>query len=424
MSYIFLIVNIVFYGILFHSYYKKRGFDITCYVISIYGFVALIGLYLACHPMSGGHFLEANILSLLYFFIAFCITLKPVSNCARITPGSIVEPSKPFFTAFMLFVALITLIRFPGLISNISRNFILMLYDTSYLSGRYEEMANAGVSGFSTGSYNVVPILGGMIDEIAVFLLMYYLTRPNRKLWITVVLFIASVLSPLGALVQARRGSMAFAILSFGAYYLLFKDCFTYKIKTIVRRIIIVVVAAITCGMTIITISRFSKSYMDDNYATYSMVYYVGQPMHYFCETIDPNGCRWGDRTIPLFKSIITDGAYTYSARTTKYQSMKLGEEVFSTYFGEILLDFGPILGFLFLLLLIGFLNKLGPGAKTQFQFYELIPIMMVIDLLICGWTQSPFSDVGGNLHFIFILLMYLFFKLSAHQKCQKVCYQ
>lgn len=413
MNLIVLLLNLSMYGYLFYKNYKRRGFDITTYIILIYMFVASMGIYLSYHPMSHGQFLHANILALVYLFIAFYITFSPIKICSSLSRENIVPPLNVNFTAFMLFVALITLIRFPGLVRNVSQNFMLMIYDTSYLSDRYEDMANAGASGFSTGSFNIIPILGGMIDEVAVFLLMYYLTQQNRKKWITVTLAIASILSPLGALAQARRGSMVFAILSFGAYFLLFKDCFSDKMQKSVRRVIVVVVSAIVFGMSLITISRFTKSYMEDDYANYSMVYYIGQPMHYFCETIDPNGCRWGDRTIPLFKSMITDGAYTYSARTAKYQSMKLGEEVFSTYFGEILLDFGPILGFLFLLLLVGVLKKLGPRTNSRIEFYELIPIMMLIDLLICGWTQSPFSDVGGNLHFIFLILMYLFFRFK-----------
>ena len=372
-----------------------------------------MGICLSYHPMSHGQFLHANILALLCLFIAFYITISPIKICSSLSRETIVPPSSTNFTIFMLFVALISFIRFPGLIRNLSQNFMLMIYDTSYLSDRYEDMANAGASGFSTGSFNIVAILGGMIDDVAVFLLMYYLTQQNRKKWITVTLAIASTLSPLGALAQARRGSMVFAVLSFGAYFLLFKDCFSDKMLKYVRRVIVVVVSAIVFGLSLITISRFTKSYMEDDYASYSIIYYIGQPMHYFCETLDPNGCRWGDRTIPLFKSFITDGAYTYSARTTKYKSMKLGEEVFSTYFGEILLDFGPILGFIFLLFFVGVLKKLGPRKKCRIEFYELIPIVILIDMLICGWTQSPFSDIGGNLHFIFLILMYMFFKFK-----------
>lgn len=415
MGKITLYLNLLMYGGLLYKRYKERGFDISCYIISIYTFVAIMGIYLGYHPMSNNKFLQANIFYLIYLFIAFYITLSPVSNCPKITRVKLIPPSPYAFKAFMIFVAVITLVRFPDLVSNISKNFMLMILDSSYLSGRYEELANSGTSGFSSGSYNIIAILGGMIDEVSVFLLMYYLTQTKRKKWITLILAIASIISPLGALVQARRGAMVFSILSFGAYYLLFKACFSDKIKIAIRRIVLVAVILITFGMALITISRFTKSYMDDDYATYSMVYYLGQPMHYFCETIDPNGCRWGDRTIPLFKSLLTDGAYSYSERISKYHDMKLGEEVFSTYFGEIILDFGPYLGFIFLLSLVWLLNVLGPRDRNKIQFFELIPIMMLINLLICGWTQSPFSDIGGNLHFIFLMLMYVYFRIRVY---------
>lgn len=411
MNYI-LIINTLVYVFFFLYHYKKKRFDITSYLIFFYGFVALMGVILAYHPLAGNSlFRNVNIFALLYFFVAFIITLKPVNDCHKITLSNLISPQKSGFEAFILFVTVVTIVRLPSLVSNLSQNLMLMLMDDSYLSRQYEELAKAGPSGFFTGSFNIFAILGGMIDVVAVFLLMYYLTRPNKKKWIVIVLAIASVLSPLGALVQARRGSMAFAILSFGAYFILFKDCYTAKIKKVVKRVIVIIISVIAFGATLITISRFTKSYMPTDYACYSVVYYIGQPMIYFCETIDPNGCREGDRTIPLFKSFLTDGAYSYSERISKYQNMNIGEEVFSTYFGEILLDFGPILGFFFLLFLVGFLYMLGPGKRRKIHFYELIPIMMIINLLICGWTQSPFSDVGGNLHFIFLMLTYIYFR-------------
>lgn len=411
MGMISLYLNSFMYGWLLYKRYMKGGFDLSCYIISIYAFVAIMGICLAYHPMSNSIFLRANIIYLVYFFVAFYITLSPVSNCPRITQANIIPPSSFSFNALMIFVAVITIVRLPHLISNLSQNFILMLYDSDYLSNMYEDLADSGPSGFLTGSYNFVAILGGMIDEISVFLLMYYLTRPKRNRWITIMLVCASVISPLGALSQARRGAMAFAILSFIACYFLFKNCYTDKIKKNVRIVILVIISAIALGLSLITISRFSKSYMDDDYASYSVVYYIGQPMINFCETINPNGCRWGDRTIPLVKSLFTDGAYSYSDRMSKYSDMKIGEDVFSTYFGEIILDFGPYLGFVFLLVMVGFLNNLCPKNGSRIHFYELIPIMMLIDVLICGWTQSPFSDIGGNLHFIFFLLMYFYFR-------------
>lgn len=417
MHHFILIINSLVYVFFFLRNYKKKGFDITSYIIAIYGFVAIMGVVLSYHPSTTIQSGNINILSLLFFFVAFLITLKPVKDCTIIKRTNLVPPQEIGLKAFIIFVAVITVMRLPSLISNLSQNLMLMLLDTSYLSGQYEELANSGPSGFSTGSFNIIPILGGMIDVVAVFLLMYYLSRPNRKKWITIVLAVASLISPLGALVQARRGAMVFTILSFLAYYILFKNCYTQKIKKIVKRAIIIIISVIAFGTTLITISRFTKSYMADDYASYSVIYYIGQPMVYFCETIDPNGCRYGDRTIPLFKSIVTDGAYSYSERISKYSNMNIGEEVFSTYFGEILLDFGPILGFVFLLFLVGFLYMLGPGKRRKIQFYELIPVIMIIDLLICGWTQSPFSDIGGNLHFVFMILMYLYFRLMKPQE-------
>ncbi len=416
MEVIFLSINILFYVFFFKKHLTSKGFDVVCFLTLIYIVIATMGLLLYLNPKSSGLYTISLLPQLLLFFV-FLLTIRPINNCATITRGTIIHPSSFVFTSFIVFIAAISLLRFPGLLANISQNLMSIIYDSSYLSDTYVDLHNRGASGFSTGSFNVVAILGGMIDSVAIFFLMYYLSRVDKKLWVIVVLIVAAVLAPLGALVQARRGTMVFSILNFIAFYLLFRKCYSSKLRKLVQRVLLVIISFIAIGVALITISRFTKSSMDDDYAVYSIILYLGQPMlNLDLAVMDPGGCRWGDRTIPLFKSFFVDGAYSYDERIIKYSYMNLGEEVFSTYFGEIVLDFGVILSILFLIVWMFWMYKMGPEKKQNFPFYQLLPIVMLINILVGGWTQSPFSDIGGNLHFIFILLLYIYFKQPSRR--------
>lgn len=409
----FLIINIFLYYLLLWKEKKIEKFSTVTYIVMIYLIVAIMALFLYLNPWSAGAY-QVSFLPQVFLFVFFFITLFPIKKCATIYNDTIIPPGGLSFKAFIFYIALITFLRVPTLFKNLSSNFILMISDTSYLSDKYEDLHSGGASGFVTGSFNFISILGGMIDEIAVFFLMYYLSLNDKKKWIVIILAIASVLSPIGALVQARRGSMVFAILSFGVYYLMFRHSYSESLNRTIRKILLIIGSSIFAGMILITISRFTKSYMDDDYATYSALYYLGQPMLYVDHAVmDPGGCRWGDRTIPLFKSFFTDGAYSYDQRILKYTNLSVDETVFTTYFGEFILDFGLFGGFALWIILIIWLYNLGPGTRESIPFYRLLPIVILINILVCGWTQSPFADVGGNLHFVFIILLYFYFKFS-----------
>lgn len=413
METVFLLINILLYFFFLIKEMKIERVSVVTFIIFIYLFVAVFGFVLFTNPMSKGLY-KVSLFPQILLFIIICITLSPIRKCTTIYEGTIKPPSEKIFKLFIYFVAIITFLRAPGLFKNLSDNMLLMIYDTSYLSSKYEELYSGGTSGFSSGSFNYIAILGGMIDEIAILLFMYYLSCKKRKTWIVITLVIASILSPIGALVQARRGAMVSAVLNFCVFYLMFRHAYTEVINRRIKRILIIVSSLIVVGMTLITISRFTKSYMDDDYATNSALYYVGQPMLYIDDAVmDPGGHRWGDRTVPLFKSLFTTGAYTYSQRVDVYKNLNVDETVFTTFWGEFVLDFGVILGILLWLLLILWLYLLGPGTRKQIPFYRLLPIVILIDILVSGWTQSPFSDIGGNIHFIFILLLYYYFKFD-----------
>lgn len=422
MTFYILIFNLFLYLYFLKSYLKKNTFDVSAFIITIYGFIALMGVVLYTYPVSHRLFNDISLFHFIYLFVIFYLSIRPISKCRTITGSTIIAPPDFFFNLFIYLVGLITIVRLPSLVGNIKENLVYMITDTSFLSDRYQNIGGGGGGGFSSGQYNIISILGGMIDEIAIFLLMYYLTLPNKKKWIVVVLSFASILSPMGALTQGRRGSMAFAILNFLAFYLFFKDSFEKKLKSAIKTTIFVVVGFIVFGMSLITISRFTKTHMSDDYASYSIVYYLGQPMVYFSKACSTQPYyREGDRTIPLIKSFFVDGAYSYDSRMTKYFGMTVDESVFSTYYGEIILDYGHYIGFILLITFILILYGMGPHNKKRYPFYQVLPIVILIDLLVCGWSQSPFTDVGGNLHFVFIILMYIYFYIAHYSKKSKV---
>ena len=125
---------------------------------------------------------------------------------------------------------------------------------------------------------------------------------------------------------------------------------------------------------------------------------------------------RDGDRIMPLVKSIfVKDVARSYVDRESKFKHMKIRENVFVTFVGDCVFDFGVLGGALFLFLLYfafkSFLNNTGKVLYLD----QLIILYMVCNLLN-GFYLWPFSDFGGNLKLITLFLLVFFFNLTRKQ--------
>lgn len=417
-----LFVNLLFYITASYINYRKHGFNIGLYVLLIYTFVASMALLYVNHPMYDGEYNERlSLFPFIYLFLTIIMVCTPLRLYDFSKTKKIIPPTSQSLNIVIVFIILVTLLRIPSLIYNITNNFFLLFVDQDLLSDIYQETTSTANTGLLTGSFNFISILGNLIDDVIVFILMYYLTFPKVKKIYVIGLIIAAIVAPISGLFSAQRGILVFTILMFIAFYFLFKNMYTGGRSHFIRTVLFVVLSISILAFTLITISRFTKSYQAEGTAGYSLVRYTGIPMLNFDEYgLDAGGIRNGDRTIPLVKRLLVpDGAYNYHDRLSKYSSMKMQEDTFSTFVGEYTLDFGPIGGFLFLGLFTLFIIYLLPKSKFEIQFYEIFPIIIVLRLLVCGWPLSPFADISGNLSLLFHFVFYIFFKFSKTTKAR-----
>ena len=74
--------------------------------------------------------------------------------------------------------------------------------------------------------------------------------------------------------------------------------------------------------------------------------WYVGQGSLYFNNfALDAGGTRNGDRTFNLVKRIIdSDTPKNYVERREKYHNLNVDDDIFTTFVGDFVIDFGPYL--------------------------------------------------------------------------------
>lgn len=200
----------------------------------------------------------------------------------------------------------------------------------------------------------------------------------------------------------------------------MFRAHYSERVRKISRILIIVVGVLIVVVIGAITISRFTRYYMSEDYLRGSLISYLGSPILNFEQSaLDANGIRNGDRILTLFKYAIlpNGGAYSFSARLSKYSHMILDESVFTTFIGDIVLDFGPFFSLLFISLISIIIYRASPSRNQPFDFYKMIPLVSCIILFLGGWHLCPYAEVGGNLKIIFYYLVYLYFRFIPREK-------
>ena len=136
---------------------------------------------------------------------------------------------------------------------------------------------------------------------------------------------------------------------------------------------------------------------------------------------LDNNGIRYGDRTIPLFKRMLgfQNVPKNFIERRAKYPNLKLNDQSFSTYVGDIAIDFGPYVAVVIICFFSVLFTRLLAKRKQGYKFHQLLLVHFVLYICVIGGLKLfPYSDTGGNLKIIvFIAAYFLFYNDSLKQQ-------
>lgn len=407
---IILSLNFALYFITFRRLKSSSLLSIGSVTFLLYTFLALMSLIMVV--TSEEKPLDLNFFALLYLYVCILISYKPLASLNQ--PGLKVQTTstKPL-NVLLTVIVVFSVARFPEIVNNFSKIITGFLLDSNVFYDQYNTAMETYTQVQSNDSFNVFAIILGMFDRYIPFFLMYYLTLQKRNKLLTFGLVIGLVIAPMHGLIEAQRGVLVDVVLSCVVAYALFKDSYSDKLNKIVRITGLSFVAGVAIALSMITVSRFSQSFMADDSVQRSVYAYAGQTMTNFGEYgFDTGGIRHGDRTIPLIKKVLfMDGAFDYAHRMEKYQYLKLNEGMFSTYVGDLVVDFGPVLAFLIIVIMTFMFSRMIVHKGRVIPMYKLIPAYILGYIILCGWHLYPFADFGGNLSLFIGFVLYFYFR-------------
>lgn len=413
ISNILLIINALAYFLVFFLYQKReKVLGAGSIIILLYTGSAVASIFLFNHSYSAGQYDAIKFFPFVYLLTTLIIAFQPIVAFKEWKHKTIIQPNKTAFYALVIFIIFLVVAKLPYIFDSFSDNLMQMTADATYFSDVYQESTDGFVSDTASQS-NLLSIFYNLLSSFSIFLFFYYLTFEKRNALITVGLLVSLLIAPLDDIANARRGGTIGVILLIITLYFLFRPYYKKKIKKIVSIIMGLSVTFFAIGVILITNSRFSQTFLEEDYASYSVLMYYGQPQINFNNYgLNAGGIRYGDRTITVAKKIVDPAAAdTYRKRLNKYSSMKMNESVFYTFVGDFTLDFGPFLAFFIICLGSIFFRKMIKNWNVIY-FYQLIPLYIIIYLFIRGWPLFPFANVTGNSLFILYILLYLYFKI------------
>ena len=396
-----LILYVLFFGLWFYKNYKKNGFNISSFLLSLYLLSSVFSIIL----LYGYDEFDAeriNILAILFHITCYFLFMKPF-----ITFGNRIRIDKipfPKYKTLQFIVYFIIVLSIASLIVSVPK----MVYSFSFedlsearkLHNRRElfEDSNKGILEY-LGS------LGSALSYYSLFFCFYFLAFYRKSKILISLLLISSfgvVISNLA--IMGRDGIMRW-MMFFGSLYFLFNDYLNLKLKKRLKTMSMLLLIGFVIVFGAISLSRFGER---DYSVFYYIMSYAGQQNIYFSYNFEKfmDGLAGGRMN---FSFLFSERVSINNINDLVYADYNLN--TFSSFIGSFYMDLGLIKTF-FLALSLFVFNSL---FLIKVNFIKLIYFLIIYEILLLGLFYYMFySPTTVN---VLLLFLFLCFIIYYHQK-------
>jgi len=394
----------VFTFIWYHR--RQRAIDAGSMIIASYMAYALFSIITLNDEYFNSEYEHLDFFPFLYLYVMLMIALLPAICLHFDQPEKIEDPhSKSLYIPCIILIVSV-LFLLPSAFSGSGLNILQLVTDTdagkmAYLE-QIEEKKDSG-----SVIRNLPSVVFNILFDCCTFLFFYFCTRKGENKYFLLTLFFAIFFGMLMPVLNGQRGSVIRATLTIVIAYALFRRYLPKRFDLIARITGITMAIAVAIPIVAITISRFSDRKGSEGVIGF-VYWYIGQGNLYFNNSaMDPGGIRYGDRTMNLFKRFVSsDTPKNYVERRDKYHNLEIDDYYFTTFVGDFVIDFGPIVAFLiFVVFNLWILSEIRPRDDT-IKLHQLL--LVYFTLCVCiqgGMALYAYADSGNLIIIVYILL-------------------
>ena len=412
MDNFYLFINAVVWLCILSTHVRRYGYkNLGVVYLTFYALINLMAFHYYNNNDEGQIYEGQNLLFLLYntyFIYLFCRPL--VKSESKKRPLVLVKQRS--VTILCIVVSAISLIGIYEIVTNFLTGLVMLTQDDSYGASLYHDLRMSMDEGKS-GIANYVAVIINLARSISPLLFFVYLSFPKRKMWLVFALLLSSVTTILNAVSIGSRIAIIDGFMTFGFMMLFMWKYYDNSIKKTVTPVLVSLFAIVALGFVSITVSRSIRNNL--NTLAFVEKYIAIGPLNFGKYGLDNGEIRYGDRTMPLVKSLFTnDVARTYAMRLDKYKQMKIDESTFATFVADFVFDYGVVFGTLIMLIIVMFFHR-GINSPPGYMCLHNIVLIFTLISIVNGFYLYPMSDYLGNLKLLTLITLYFYLKLGAN---------
>jgi oligosaccharide repeat unit polymerase len=403
--------------LLIYILYKKRTFDISAFVVSLYTISSFFSIIIDLSDLRS--FDTKNYHISLAPTILYCFLLTLV-----------IWPFYRFKSEIFLLIKVNKSKLFNSIVYFYFGCFLIILI-TSFgniiqiLSGDMGALRNAISRGEliidkDAGS-NPVIMLAGIFGEFSIIMLLFYFCSicflKRTRLFNTIIL-LSSTSIIIIAIAGVDRSKVIYWMITYGAMLILFWRRMSVKQHKNVSIVTVFFLSLIIIYFLALTFSRFQAN---DAGSKGSMISYTGQSFINFCYFFDNVTYREFSlqRIFPLYYKLFVNNGIRNSTGLNSVISLQTNKEigVFSTFIGDIMVASGKIIGVIYCFIFYIVCRILIIFKKRKFMYFDQILIVFcLITIPMLGVFTYFYADFTRTLSLIFFMV-YAFYLRSERVK-------
>lgn len=408
MSLFYIILYFIVWCLVFiFSFKKMKTLNSYTTIVLSYTLYALLSIF--CYGL--GHFNDITLFPFIYLFLMLVIALRPIKQYeeSKVCECRGVD-SRIMYAVFFVFI-IASIIVLPIALSNLQEGITVMFASEDGAAELYKEMHENAELGANAkgGIVGLCKIIRYLLFEIAVFFFFYYLVLSSKKnkalVSFLLFCFIVDVIISLADGNRTRSTMSMFTVL---ITMLIFYRFMKESLRKIVKIIGVIFVSIFLFFTLAVTISR---SLTREGGTVEGIIEYVGQANLYFNEyALKQDGLRYGDRTCNYFKNMLGFDNVPKSIRQIryKYPGLKLNDHNFSTFVGDFVIDFGPIVTTISFIIFSFIFCRITKSRQGIIRLDQLLFVQLSADICMHGGMYLFYYSFSGN----YILLMYVIFAI------------
>ncbi len=364
-----------------------------------------------------GTWQEITIFPFVYLYAMLMIAAFPLLKFNDTSVDRIRMPNKSVFQVFLWILIISSLLQIPKIVNDLQTGIPLILSNIDNAAEIYNDRNELSLkTTHSVADFVVnspISIIANIFSDFCIFFFFYCQTFKQKTLSIQILLFVIILLSLLRPISKADRTEAMLTLLVITATYCLFWEYISKDRRRQMNRFIAILGSIIVIPIAIITISRFSA---EDGGISSSVVKYMGEENLYFNnEVLSANGTREGERTCNIFKQMLgyDDVATDVRSLRSKYPFVGIDDTHFTTFVGDFVIDFGPVIPVFMFLFFSFFFTKLTKTVKRTISFHQLILLYFTMIVCVKGSMYLFVFSFTNNYKIMAFAFAYLLFLLS-----------